>query len=80
VTMLYALLDQARERSEQELATALAGSGEGGTHQARLERDVSATEYGKRAFSRSADYGMNEIPNRNFCALYPAPSEFTRRN
>jgi DNA helicase IV len=48
VTMLYALLDQARERSEQELATALAGGGEGGTHQARLERDVSATEYGTR--------------------------------
>ncbi|HXT91269.1 MAG TPA: helicase, partial [Trebonia sp.] len=46
--MLYALLDEARERSEQELATALAGSGEGGTHQARLERDVSATEHGKR--------------------------------
>ena len=48
VTMLYALLDQARERSERELATALAGGGDGGTHQARLERDVSATEYGKR--------------------------------
>ena len=48
VTMLYALLDQARERSERDLATALAGGGDGGTHQARLERDVSATEYGKR--------------------------------
>ena len=48
VTMVYGLLDQARERSELELATALAGGAEGGTHQARLERDVSATEYGKR--------------------------------
>jgi DNA helicase IV len=48
VTMVYGLLDQARERTELELATALAGGADGGTHQARLERDVSATEYGKR--------------------------------
>jgi DNA helicase IV len=48
VTMLYGLLDQARERSEQELSSVRARGGAGGTHQARLERDVSAAEYEKR--------------------------------
>src|SRR3984885_8061724 len=48
VTMLYALLDQARERSERELANVRARGGAGGTHQARLERDVSAAESERR--------------------------------
>lgn len=48
VTMLYTLLDRARERSERELASVRAGGGAGGTHQARLERDVSAAEHEKR--------------------------------
>jgi DNA helicase IV len=48
VTMLYALLDQARQRSERELAGVRARGGAGGTHQARLERDVSAAEHEKR--------------------------------
>jgi DNA helicase IV len=48
VTMLYGLLDQARERSEQGLAGVRAAGGPGGTHQARLERDVSAAEHEKR--------------------------------
>src|ERR1700728_4899029 len=48
VTMLYALLDQARERSEQELSNVRGLGGAGGTHQARLERDVSAAEHEKR--------------------------------
>jgi DNA helicase IV len=48
VTMLYTLLDRARERSEGELASVRAGGGAGGTHQARLERDVSAAEHEKR--------------------------------
>src|ERR1700733_9430812 len=47
VTMLYGLLDQARERSEAELAGVRARGGAGGTHQARLERDVSAAEHEK---------------------------------
>ena len=42
VTMLYGLLDKARLRSEQALADVIAQGGPGGTHQARLERDVSA--------------------------------------
>ena len=48
VTMLYALLDEARERSERELTSVRARGGAGGTHQARLERDVSAAEHEKR--------------------------------
>jgi DNA helicase IV len=48
VSMLYALLDQARMRSERELTSVRALGGAGGTHQARLERDVSAAEQEKR--------------------------------
>jgi DNA helicase IV len=48
VTMLYGLLDKARERSEQELTAVRARGGFGGTHQARLERDVSAAEQERR--------------------------------
>jgi DNA helicase IV len=48
VTMLYGLLDRARERSEHELASVRGRGGAGGTHQARLERDVSAAEHEKR--------------------------------
>ena len=48
VTMLYGLLDDARQRSERELATVRSRGGDGGTHQARLERDISAAEVGRR--------------------------------
>jgi DNA helicase IV len=48
VTMLYGLLDQARARSERELSSVRARGEAGGTHQARLERDVSAAEQEKR--------------------------------
>jgi DNA helicase IV len=48
VTMLYGLLDQARERSVRELTSVRAQGTAGGTHQARLERDISASEQAKR--------------------------------
>src|SRR5215472_9550655 len=48
VSMLYGLLDQARERSVRELSTVRAQGGAGGTHQARLERDISASEQARR--------------------------------
>jgi len=48
VAMLYGLLDQARERSERALTEIRARGGPGGTHQARLERDVSAAENERR--------------------------------
>jgi DNA helicase IV len=48
LTMLYGLLDQARMRSEGELASIRARGGAGGTHAARLERDVSAVEQERR--------------------------------
>jgi DNA helicase IV len=46
VTMLYGLLDAARERGEQELREVYARAT--GTHQARLERDISAAEQATR--------------------------------
>jgi DNA helicase IV len=48
VTMLYGLLDESRERSEQALSEVRAQGGAGGTHQARLERDISAAEHESR--------------------------------
>jgi len=48
VTMLYGLLDRARERSERALAGVHAQGVPGGTHQARLERDISAAEHERR--------------------------------
>ena len=44
VTMLYGLLDAARARSEEALKDVNARGAPGGTHQARLERDVAAGE------------------------------------
>jgi DNA helicase IV len=48
VDMLYALLDTARERTERALSRELANGGDGGTLQARVERDVTAVERGRR--------------------------------
>ncbi|HWG00937.1 MAG TPA: ATP-binding domain-containing protein [Trebonia sp.] len=48
ISMVYRLLDATRERSEQALRQVRAQSGAGGTHQARLERDISAAEYESR--------------------------------
>src|ERR1700751_2785575 len=47
VTMLYGLLDAARERGETALREVHARGG-GGTHQNRLERDISASEHENR--------------------------------
>jgi len=44
VTMLYGLLDTARARSQEALRNVNSQGESGGTHQARLERDISATE------------------------------------
>src|ERR1700691_1409999 len=60
VTMLYGLLDQARERSELELANVRAQGGAGGTHPARLERDVSSAEHEKRI-------AQLNLPERGLC-------------
>jgi DNA helicase IV len=48
VTMLYGLLDAARARSEEALKDINAQGAPGGTHQARLERDVFAGEHQAR--------------------------------
>jgi DNA helicase IV len=70
VTMLYGLLDQARERSGQELTAIRARGGAGGTHQARLERDVSAAEQEKRLAQldlteRGLCFGRTDDESRN---------------
>ena len=68
--MLYGLLDQARERSERELASVARRGGAGGTHQARLERDVSAAEHEKRIAQldlteRGLCFGRTDDEKRN---------------
>ncbi|MFE6868252.1 HelD family protein [Kitasatospora sp. NPDC057692] len=49
LTGLYAHLDAARERARRTLAAAGRGAGPGGTHQARLERELRAGEAARRA-------------------------------
>src|SRR5579862_2908026 len=70
VSMLYGLLDQARERSQRELAGVRHGTGAGGTHQARLERDISASEHAKRLAQldlteRGLCFGRTDDEKRN---------------
>ena len=48
VDMLYDLLDQARERTEDLLEGTLGSGGAGGTFQARVERDFTAAEQSRR--------------------------------
>ncbi len=54
VDMLYGLLDQARERTARALNQTLGSGGAGGTFQARLERDFTATEQSRRLAQLSA--------------------------
>jgi DNA helicase IV len=54
VSMLYGLLDAARGRSETALREVHGSAGAGGTHQARLERDISAVEHERRLAQLSA--------------------------
>ncbi|MFE2107529.1 HelD family protein [Kitasatospora sp. NPDC059463] len=49
LTGLYAQLDAARERARRTLAAAGREAGPGGTHQARLERELHAAEAVRRA-------------------------------
>jgi DNA helicase IV len=48
VDMLYRLLDRARERAGEALTQTLGSGGAGGTFQARVERDFTATEQSRR--------------------------------
>ncbi len=68
VTMLYGLLDAARARSEMALRDVNAQGAPGGTHQARLERDVSAGEQQARlaqlnAIERGLCFGRTDDEN-----------------
>jgi DNA helicase IV len=48
VDMLYRLLDTARGRAAEALAVTHGSGGTGGTFQARVERDITAAEQGRR--------------------------------
>ena len=48
VDMLYRLLDTARDRAAQALVVTHGSGGAGGTFQARVERDITAAEQGRR--------------------------------
>ena len=70
VTMVYGLLDRARERSVRELTSVRAQGGAGGTHQARLERDIAASEQAKRLAQldlteRGLCFGRTDDEKRN---------------
>jgi DNA helicase IV len=59
VDMLYRLLDEARDRTERALAGTLGSGGAGGTFQARLERDFTAVEQGRRLAQLNAvEHGL----------------------
>jgi DNA helicase IV len=57
--MLYRLLDEARDRTEKALAGTHGRGGEGGTFQARVERDIMAAEQARRLAQLNAvEYGL----------------------
>jgi DNA helicase IV len=70
VSMLYGLLDEARLRSEKALKDTQRSVGAGGTHQARLERDVSVGEQQRRlaqlnATERGLCFGRTDDTDEN---------------
>src|SRR5580704_13853186 len=59
VDMLYRLLDEARDRTAQALAVTLGSGAAGGTFQARVERDFTATEQSRRLAQLNAvEHGL----------------------
>src|ERR1700759_885735 len=57
--MLYRLLDEARDRTERALTDTLGTGGAGGTFQARVERDFTATEQSRRLAQLNAvEHGL----------------------
>jgi DNA helicase IV len=59
IDMLYRLLDQARDRAGEALARTHGSGGVGGTYQARVERDITAAEQGKRLAQLNAvEHGL----------------------
>src|SRR6516162_2575398 len=59
VDMLYRLLDEARDRAERALVQVHASGSAGGTHQARVERDITAAEQARRLAQLNAvEHGL----------------------
>src|SRR5260370_23471233 len=57
--MLYRLLDKARDRTERALAQTRGSGGAGGTFQARVGREVTAAEQGRRLAQLNAvEHGL----------------------
>ncbi len=57
--VLYRLLDEARDRTERALAQTHGSGGSGGTFQARIEREVTATEQARRLAQLNAvEHGL----------------------
>ena len=57
--MLYGLLDTARERARNALSVTHASGGQGGTFQARVEREVTASEQSRRlAQLEAVEHGL----------------------
>ncbi len=57
--MLYRLLDEARDRTERALARTHGSGGAGGTFQARIEREVTASEQARRLAQLNAvEHGL----------------------
>src|ERR1700684_2393964 len=57
--MLYGLLDEARDRTDRALRRTHAGGTPGGTFQARIEREVTSVEQGRRLAQLNAvEHGL----------------------
>ena len=74
--VLYRLLDEARDRTERALAQTHGSGGSGGTFQARIEREVTATEQARRLAQLNAvEHGLcfgrtDADPNTPLHTLY----------
>jgi DNA helicase IV len=59
IDILYGLLDRARERAAEALSATYGSGGVGGTFQARVEREVTATEQARRLAQLNAvEHGL----------------------
>jgi DNA helicase IV len=80
IDMLYALLDRARERAAEALSLTYRSGGGGGTFQARVERDVTAVEQGRRlaqlnAVERGLCFGRTDAEPREPTGAVTEPAD-----
>jgi DNA helicase IV len=75
IDMLYRLLDEARDRAASALAQTYGSGGQGGTFQARVEREVTAAEQARRlaqlnAVEHGLCFGRTDARQENETTLY----------